>query len=151
MARQLGGHSIQRADTVKWRLAAAEGCGTCHANVVDSFRRTFHGKVTQLGFTRVAACADCHGAHDIPPASNPASMVSSARRVETCKKCHAGANVSFVKYDPHPDPRNYERSPVLWWLNGFYTVLIGWCFGFFGLHSALWFFRSRREQKEKRS
>lgn len=144
-------HSIQRADTDQWRLAAAEGCGTCHANVVESFRRTFHGKVTQLGFTRVAACADCHGAHDILPAANPASMVSSARLVETCKTCHAGANASFVQYDPHPDPRNYERSPVLWWLNGFYTVLIGGCFGFFGLHSVLWFFRSRREQKEKRS
>jgi nitrate/TMAO reductase-like tetraheme cytochrome c subunit len=135
-------HSIQRADTDAWRLSVTAECGTCHENVVASFRRTFHGKVTELGFTRVAACADCHGAHDILPKSNPASMVSKQRLVETCARCHEGANEQFVKYDPHPDPTNYARSPVLWWINQFYTVLIAGCFGFFGLHSLLWFRRS---------
>jgi cytochrome c7-like protein len=140
-------HAIQRADTVAWRLSVAGECGTCHADVVASFRRTFHGKVTELGYTRVAACADCHGAHDILPASNPASTISRARRVETCRKCHAGANEQFVKFDPHPNPRIYARSPVMWWLNQFYTVLIAGCFGFFGLHSALWFRRERIERQ----
>jgi len=137
-------HDIQRADTDAWRLSVTAECGTCHDDVVDSFRRTFHGKVTELGFTRVAACADCHGAHDILPASNPGSMISKGRLVETCARCHAGANEQFVKYDPHPNPRNYARSPLLWWINQFYTVLIAGCFGFFGLHSLLWFRRSRR-------
>jgi nitrate/TMAO reductase-like tetraheme cytochrome c subunit len=140
-------HRIQRADSDAWRLAVTGECGSCHSAVVDSFRRTFHGKVTELGFTRVAACADCHGAHDILPASNPASMVSKARLVETCRKCHAGANAQFVKFDPHPNPRSYARSPVMWWVNRFYTVLIGACFGFFGLHSALWFRRERIERR----
>lgn len=140
-------HSIQRADTDAWRLSATSECGSCHANVVGTYRRTFHGKVTELGFTRVAACSDCHGAHDILPASNPASTVSVARRVSTCARCHPGANESFAKYDPHPDPRNYRRSPLLWWINQFYTVLITGCFGFFGLHSLLWFRRSRKEQR----
>ena len=65
--------------------------------------------------------------------------------MQTCAKCHQGANESFVKYDPHPNPRNYARSPVMWWVNSFYTVLIAGCFGFFGLHSALWFRRSWRK------
>lgn len=140
-------HAIQRADTDTWRLRVAAGCGTCHAAVVDSFRLTFHGKVTQLGFTRVAACADCHGAHDILPASNPASTISKGRLVETCGKCHPGANERFVQYDPHPNPRNYERGKVLWYANAFYWVLIPGCFGFFGLHSVLWFWRSWKETK----
>jgi hypothetical protein len=142
-------HTIQRADTPAWRLSVAAECGTCHGEVVDSFRRTFHGKVTELGFTRVAACADCHGAHDILPASNPASTVSKARLVETCGKCHAGANERFVKYDPHPNPHNYARSPLMWWINRFYIVLIGGCFGFFGLHSILWFRRSWRNGQDR--
>ena len=142
-------HTIQRADTPAWRLSVANECGTCHGDVVESFRRTFHGKVTELGFTRVAACADCHGAHDILPAANPASMVSKARLVETCSKCHQGVNESFIKYDPHPNPHNYARSPVMWWVNRFYVVLIGGCFGFFGLHSALWFRRSWRNGKDR--
>lgn len=141
-------HTIQRADNDKWRLSVTAECGSCHARVVDSFRRTFHGKVTELGFARVAACADCHGAHDILPASNSASMVSKARLVETCGRCHPGANERFVQYDTHPDPRNYRRNPVLWLANVFYWTLIPGCFGFFGLHSALWFWRARREVRK---
>ncbi len=145
-------HTIQRADTDAWRLSVTRECGTCHSAVVDSFTRTFHGKVTQLGFARVAACADCHGAHDILPGSNPASTVAKARLIETCGRCHKGANAQFVKYDPHPNPRDYHRSKVLWWANAFYWMLIPGCFGFFALHSALWFNRSWRERrKESRS
>ncbi len=137
-------HTIQRADNDRFRLGVTAECGTCHSEVVESFRRTFHGKVTELGFVTVAACADCHGAHDILPASDSGSAVSRAHLVETCRKCHAGANESFVQYDPHPDPRSYARSPLMWWVNRFYTVLIAGCFGFFGVHSALWFRRSWR-------
>ncbi|HUR35097.1 MAG TPA: hypothetical protein VM032_14940 [Vicinamibacterales bacterium] len=142
-------HTIQRADNDRFRLEVTTECGNCHTGVVQSFRRTFHGKVTELGFVRVAACADCHGAHDILPASNPSSTVSRARLVETCRKCHRGANESFVEYDPHPNPRSYARSPLMWWVNGFYTVLISGCFGFFGLHSLLWFRRTWRRDRER--
>jgi Cytochrome c3 len=138
-------HGIQRTDTDKWRLSVTGECGSCHAKVADSFLRTFHGKVTELGFTRVAACADCHGAHDLLPASTPASMVSKGKLVETCGRCHKGANERFVQYDPHPDPTNYSRGAVLWWANRFYWVLIPGCFGFFGLHSALWYWRSKKD------
>jgi Cytochrome c3/Class III cytochrome C family len=137
-------HAIQRADTDSWRVGVAAECGSCHAEVVESFKLTFHGKVTELGFSRVAACADCHGAHEILPASNPASLVSPGKLVATCGKCHSNASASFVKYDPHPNPGNYQRGRVLWWANRFYWALIPACFGFFGLHSLLWFWRSRK-------
>jgi 5-methylcytosine-specific restriction endonuclease McrA len=136
-------HTIQRADTAAWRLSLTAECGSCHAGVIESFTRTFHGKVNQLGSTRVAACSDCHGAHDILPASNPASTIASAHLVATCGKCHAGANERFVQYDPHPNPQNYAHGAIMWWANKFYWVLIPGCFGFFGLHSLLWFWRSR--------
>ena len=103
--------------------------------------------MTELGFTRVAACADCHGAHDILPASNPASTIAKGRLVETCGSCHQGANEKFVQYDPHPNPRSHARSPLLWWINQFNTELIAGCFGFFGLQSLLWY---RRERQGKR-
>jgi nitrate/TMAO reductase-like tetraheme cytochrome c subunit len=140
-------HAIQRADTDASRLRATAECGSCHASVVESFTRTFHGKVTQLGSARVAACADCHGAHDILPASNAASTVSPKNLQATCGKCHQGANARFVQYDPHPNPRDYSRSATLWWANRFYWLLIPGCFGFFGLHSLLWFWRSRKEAR----
>ena len=140
-------HAIQRADTDASRLGATAECGSCHAAVAESFTRTFHGKVTQLGSARAAACADCHGAHDILPASNPASTVSPKNLQTTCGACHQGANARFVQYDPHPNPRDYKRSAVLWWANRFYWVLIPGCFGFFGLHSLLWFWRSKQDAR----
>ena len=95
----------------------------------------------------VAGCADCHGAHEVLPASDARSPVSPQRLVETCGKCHANANARFVQYDPHANPNNYQRGRVLWWANWFYWMLIPSLFGFFGLHSVLWFWRSRREAR----
>jgi len=138
-------HAITRTDTDKWRLSVTAECGTCHANVIESFRRTFHGKVTELGFTRVAACADCHGAHEILPAANAASKVAKSRLVETCGACHPGATEKFVQYDPHPNPSDYSRGAAMWWANRFYWLLIPGCFGFFGLHSLLWYWRTRKD------
>jgi hypothetical protein len=136
-------------DVASTRLDVSE-CGTCHLSVVESFARTFHGKVTQLGSRGVAACADCHSAHEILPKENPASTISTANLQTTCSKCHTGVSASFVQYDPHPDPNDYSRSAVLWWANSFYWVLIPACFGFFGLHSVLWFWRGRAEARARR-
>jgi nitrate/TMAO reductase-like tetraheme cytochrome c subunit len=144
-------HSIRRADSEPWRLGVTEECGTCHAKVVDSFRRTFHGKVNQLGFGTAATCADCHSAHEVLPSAALRSTAPGATLVTTCGKCHEGANERFVQYDPHPDPNDYARSPLLWWANRLYTVLITGCFSFFAAHSGLWFFRSRRSRQARKS
>jgi hypothetical protein len=117
-------------------------CGTCHVEAIRTYRDTFHGQVTQLGFVRVAACADCHGAHDIFPKSDPRSMVSPERVVQTCGSCHQGANESFVKYDPHADRHNRERNPLLYWSSKFMETLLLGVFLFFGVHTALWFTRT---------
>jgi nitrate/TMAO reductase-like tetraheme cytochrome c subunit len=142
-------HNIQRLDTPGVRLAVTAECGTCHIEVVESYVRTFHGKVTQLGSAGVAACADCHTPHEILPSSSPASTVAPDNLQKTCSRCHAGASASFVQYDPHPNPENYDRSPVLWWANTFYWVLIPACFGFFGLHSVLWFWRAKKDARAR--
>jgi hypothetical protein len=143
-------HQIERVETERWKLDIIRECGTCHADLMEPYRRTFHGKVTELGFTRVAACSDCHGAHGILPASDPQSTVAPARLVKTCGRCHANANVSFVEYDPHPNPHDYRRSRVLWWINTFYTWLIAGLFAFFGLHTLLWFPRSYMARQARR-
>jgi hypothetical protein len=142
-------HSIKRTDTSGSRLGVTAACVACHAPIVESYRRTFHGKVTELGDSRIAECADCHGAHDVLPASNPASTIAPAHLTATCGRCHRGASASFVQYDPHPNPHDYQRSATLWWANRFYWVLIPGCFGFFALHSALWFRRSWKDRASR--
>lgn len=61
-------------------------CGVCHANVIrmnpyglgtDQFARYLtsgHGlALTEKGDDRVAVCTDCHGIHEVLPATEPAS------------------------------------------------------------------------------
>lgn len=143
-------HNIQRAETIGWQLSVIGQCGTCHAEQIATFRDTFHGQVTNLGFRSVAGCADCHGAHEILPASDSRSPISPGRLVETCGKCHENANDNFVKYDPHADKHNRSRSPLLFYTANFMTVLLAGIFGFFGLHTTLWFSKELRVRRARR-
>lgn len=138
-------HGIQRADIDQWQVDVILECGNCHTDKLRTYRDTFHGKVTELGFARVATCAGCHGAHQVLPASNPASPVSPERRQQTCQKCHEGANANFAAYDPHPDGHDRERNPLLFYTTRFMEVLLIGVFSFFGIHSGLWFTRSLKE------
>ena len=135
-------HQIKRVEAEFWRLDVIRECGTCHGESLRTYRDTFHGKVTALGFSRVARCSDCHGAHGVQPAEDLRSAVSPANLVATCGKCHPGSNVNFVKFDPHADPENRERSPLLHYAWVFMTWLLIGTFTFFGLHTVLWGIRT---------
>jgi predicted CxxxxCH...CXXCH cytochrome family protein len=140
-------HQIQRAETPAWTLSVINECGTCHAEKMKTYRDTFHGQVTRLGFVRVATCADCHGAHAIYPESDPRSKVSRARRVETCRKCHTNANDKFAQYDPHADKDDRTRNAALYYASrGMRWLLIG-VFSFFGIHTLLWLPRAGLERR----
>lgn len=143
-------HQIRRVEAAPWQLAVIRECGTCHQPELKTYRETFHGKVTELGFTRVAKCADCHGSHGILPASDPKSSVSAARVVETCKQCHPKASRAFAQFHPHPDPTDKARFPGLYLMTVFMTTLLAGTFGFFGLHTVLWFPRSLIERLRRR-
>jgi nitrate/TMAO reductase-like tetraheme cytochrome c subunit len=143
-------HGIQRTESAGWQLSVIGQCGTCHADRIETFRDTFHGQVTSLGFRTVAGCADCHGVHEILPASDPRSPISPGRLVETCGKCHEGANASFVQYDPHANKHDRRRSPLLFYTTRFMNVLLAGVFGFFGLHTTMWFAKELRVRRGRR-
>jgi hypothetical protein len=125
-----------------WKMDLVKECGTCHKESMRTFRDTFHGKVSTLGFERAATCADCHGSHGILPSKDPKSTVSDARRAETCSKCHQGASEKFSRYDPHADGHSREHSPVLYYITLAMKLLLVSVFAFFGLHTVLWLGRS---------
>jgi hypothetical protein len=131
-------HQIRRAGTPSWQLDVIRECGTCHADKIATYRDTFHGQVTKLGFLRVATCASCHGAHAVHGKSDPRSTVSGARLLETCRQCHPSATPRFVQYDPHADKNDRARSPQLFYASRLMTWLLAGTFGFFGVHSLLW-------------
>jgi nitrate/TMAO reductase-like tetraheme cytochrome c subunit len=137
-------HSIQRHTASNFQTEVIKECGTCHTDKLSTYRDTFHGQVTALGYTRVATCASCHGAHDVLPASNPASMVSKQNRLKTCQQCHANASPNFATFDPHASRHDKERDPFYYYAAKFMEILLFGVFAFFGVHTLFWFYRELR-------
>ena len=71
-------------------------CGRCHGEIAKTYFDTYHGKVSQLGYTKTAKCYDCHGAHDIQPISRPALAPVAGERgrdlPEVPPRRHRGAS-----------------------------------------------------------
>jgi nitrate/TMAO reductase-like tetraheme cytochrome c subunit len=139
-------HGIQQHDTPKFQTEVIKECGTCHADYLATYRDTFHGQVTALGYSRMATCASCHGAHDVLPASNPASMVSKQNRLKTCQACHAGASENFASFDPHASKHDKARNPLYYYAAKFMEFLLFGVFAFFGVHTVFWLYRELREK-----
>ena len=143
-------HTIQRANLPQWQLAVIDQCGNCHSDLITTYRSTFHGQVTRLGYVNVATCAACHGAHEVLPASDPASRVSASNRVDTCRSCHPKATVSFAQFDPHANRHDRARSPLFYYTGLFMDLLLAGVFAFFGIHTVAWLVRSLRVVREQR-
>jgi nitrate/TMAO reductase-like tetraheme cytochrome c subunit len=139
-------HGIQQHEAAKFQTEVIKECGTCHTEYISTYRDTFHGQVTALGYARMATCASCHGAHEILPASNPASMVSKQNRLATCQKCHAGASANFASFDPHANKHDKARDPIYYYAAKFMELLLFGVFAFFGIHTVFWLYREVREK-----
>ncbi|MDP2991713.1 MAG: cytochrome c3 family protein, partial [Kiritimatiellota bacterium] len=142
-------HTIRRTDKDGFKLEIMSQCGRCHEDIAKNYFNTYHGKVSQLGYSKTAKCYDCHGAHDVLPIADPRSHLSREHVVETCRKCHPGATRRFAGYlthATHHDPRKY---PFLFWTFwGMTTLLVG-TFAFFGIHTLLWLSRALQIRRER--
>ncbi len=134
-------HQISQTSEQGFREQVQRQCGYCHAEQYESYFETFHGKVSRLGYERAATCSDCHGRHDVEHVFDPKSTVSAERIVETCAKCHPGANEGFVQYIAHGTHNDREKYPLLFWAYWGMTGLLVGTMVFFGLHSLLWMIR----------
>jgi predicted CXXCH cytochrome family protein len=136
-------HQITKVGNTEWQMKTTATCGGCHKDQLATYRDTFHGQVSALGYREIARCWDCHGHHDILPASDPKSTIAPARLIQTCGQCHNGANEGFVKYDPHADSHDKTHYPALHYAAIFMNLLLAGTLGFFALHTILWFLRAR--------
>jgi hypothetical protein len=101
-----------------------EFCARCHSD--GAYMRRFnpslrtdqlaeyltsaHGKRLKQGDSKVAACVDCHTAHQIMPPSDPRSSVYPANVAATCGRCHS--DPAYVKgYSiPTDQVAQYQKS-----------------------------------------
>lgn len=147
-------HGINRTDTEGFRLKIMDQCGKCHEVIAKTYFDTYHGKVSQLGYSKTAKCYDCHGSHDILPVSNPASHLNRKNVVKTCQKCHTNANKQFAGYFTHATHHDPAKYPLLFWTFYGMTGLLVGTFVIAGIHTLLWLPRSlqwRRRLKKKQS
>ena len=106
-----GSHEILPASDPQSKVSRAnisKTCATCHGKSsvmqntgistqpVISFEESVHGKAIEAGSQKAADCADCHGAHDILQANNPASPIFKTNVPLTCAKCHDGEEKEFT-------------------------------------------------------
>lgn len=136
-----GGHGIAGPELPRFSQEMVDRCAVCHTQHTQTYFGTYHGKATALGSEIVATCDQCHGSHDVYPASDPRSTVNEANLVQTCGACHEHAREDFVEYDSHPNPRDRGRDPPLFFSFVFMNVLLVGVLVVFGLHTALWWVR----------
>jgi hypothetical protein len=143
-------HTIRRTDIEGFKLDIMTKCGRCHEKIAATYFDTYHGKVSQLGYTKTAKCYDCHGAHDILPVSNPKSRLSHDNVVSTCQKCHSGANRRFAGYLTHATHHDPDKYPFLFWTFWGMTGLLIGTFVIGGVHTLLWLPRAIQMRRERR-
>ncbi len=135
-------HRIISPEGIAYKKYSDQRCGHCHEEQLEHYEETFHGKAMALGATKVAACYDCHGYHGITRTHDPSSPIHMDNRVQTCAKCHEGANEGFAGYITHASHMDRENYPQLFYTFWLMTILLISVFLFFGLHTLLWLVRS---------
>lgn len=97
-------------------------CASCHSDhermraynlPVDQYalyQISGHGRRLAQGDLRVAVCSDCHGAHDILPATDPSSRVFRTNVPKTCLNCHGDSTRLARSGRQEDDSRTYLTS-----------------------------------------
>jgi formate dehydrogenase gamma subunit len=150
------------AKTYAARLAV-ETCGTCHddpviiakynleGGVVGSYTDSYHGWATRHNYERAATCVSCHGAHAVLPAADSLSTIAPANVVETCRKCHPRADVTFAASYTH-ETASITANPVNRWIRDIYIVVIALLIGGMVVHNVIilnYYMVQRRKEEEQ--
>lgn len=150
-------HKVGKPRSNEVKLAITAKCGNCHEEAYKSYRATYHGQIATLGYAYTAKCFDCHSSHDIAPSKDPKSRMHIDNRLEACQKCHSGkkdipkASAGFVSFSPHGTTNDFAAYPQIWVANKIMIQLLVGTFGFFWLHTLLWFYREYKERQQRKT
>jgi cytochrome b subunit of formate dehydrogenase len=149
-------HDIGNTSAAPVKLAINADCGNCHKGHYQSYKATYHGQISTLGYADTAKCFDCHGSHGVLPSKNAESKVHADNIMATCRNCHNGkkdlaeATAGFATFQAHARTDNFAKYPQMWLgFRGMVGLLV-FTFAFFWLHTALWFFREYQERRQGR-
>lgn len=124
---------LTAADRRAFSLERARSCETCHEEAAESYEDSIHGVTVRLGLDRAAACADCHGNHDV---QHPIEW-SNEERAQRCQKCHEGADANFASgWLGHREP-SPSWFPIAYYAERLLIVLTTAALGFGIIHVEL--------------
>src|SRR5574337_690096 len=106
------------------KVQIPEFCARCHADIaymhrfnprmradqLSQYQTSVHGKRLKQGDTKVAAWVDCHGVHNMLPASDTRSPVNPANVAATCGRCHSNAAYMQEYKIPSDQVARYQKS-----------------------------------------
>ncbi|MEI2688748.1 MAG: cytochrome c3 family protein [Anaerolineae bacterium] len=159
-------HTATDPRTLEFRLRSPDMCGSCHADqelmakygistdVFTTYVADFHGTTVMLfdkthpgQATNKAVCIDCHGVHDIAPATRDSAQIQ-ANILPRCQECHPDASANFAaSWLGHYAP-NMETAPLVTAVTWFYRILIPAVVGFFVVYIALDAYRHIKDRRQ---
>jgi cytochrome b subunit of formate dehydrogenase/nitrate/TMAO reductase-like tetraheme cytochrome c subunit len=80
-------------------ITAKVDCSICHAEVVETYGTSTHGKLSARGDLQAPACLDCHGVHGIKGHQDPVSRTYPSKVPELCGKCHREGKKAAKRYE----------------------------------------------------
>jgi len=164
-----GVHGIEDPLTTQFRLNSPQLCAECHADetlmakydistdVFDTYVADFHGTTVTLFEKQspdhpvnTAVCYDCHGVHNILPATEENSQIMKANLLVTCQQCHPDATANFSDaWTSHYTP-SWEHNRIVFLVDLFYMIVIPVTLGGFMLYIGTDVYRQARERRERR-
>jgi hypothetical protein len=103
-------------------------CGNCHKEKFSTYRDTFHSQLGSLGgYVETARCWDCHGAHEMLPASDPRSAGEQGQPGEDLRALPCGRQRELCEYQPHANAHNRKLNPALYYIGLFMNLLLVAC------------------------
>ncbi len=164
-----GVHEIQSPLTNEFRLNSPQLCGQCHADqdlmakygistdVFETYVADFHGTTVMLFEKQApdhpvntAVCYDCHGVHNILPATEENSQIMKENLLVTCQQCHPDATANFSDaWTSHYRP-SLEHNRLVYFVNLFYQIVIPLAIGGFMLFIGTDVYRQFRERRGRK-
>ncbi len=131
-------HAILPASDPQSKVARGnipQTCGACHGQKFVmassgissapflSYQQSVHGKAVAAGSDKAAVCTDCHGEHDILPATDPKSPINKFNVPITCAKCHDTIKQQYVQsIHGQAIARGNWQAPVCTDCHGIHTI-----------------------------
>ena len=116
--------SVKNPTSPVYPLNVTKTCAKCHSDAtfmqtynpalpvdqLEKYRASIHGMRNTRGDAKVAACAACHGSHDIRSAKDAKSKVYAANLPITCGTCHTNAQYMKGYRIPTDQVKKFSKS-----------------------------------------